>query len=63
MRESPGTPWQVQELGAETRRIFIMETLREATLLEELQSRLARIIVGLEGCGVHGEQGRDRSSS
>lgn len=62
MRESPGTPWQVHELGDGTRRIFT-EILREATHLEELQSRLARIIRGLGGCGVHGEQGLEGASS
>eukprot|EP00752_Nemacystus_decipiens_P007888 g7048.t1 len=45
----------VQPIGEEARRMF-SEILREATHLEELRSRLARVIRGIGGCGVHGER-------
>jgi len=55
MRESPGSPWQVQDIGEEARRRF-MEILREATHLEELRLRLAGVMREIGGCGVHGER-------
>lgn len=45
MRESPGTPWQVHEIGSEVQNMY-SDILREATHLGELQLRLAMEDVG-----------------
>ena len=49
-RESPGTPWQVKELGEEELRVC-SEILREATHLDELQRRLGQLMKDVGGCG------------